>query len=95
MRGHKFICLVGSNYWHQIRDNKELGEQIKWFDDPWMTVLTFPHEKMEDNFCTIVDDDGEEHEYARDIEGRLWYLDNWMNKTQVVNAFEQTDKENT
>lgn len=92
MRGHKFLCLVGSNYWHEIRDSEELRGQIKWYDDPWMVVLTFPHEKMEDNLCSIVDDDGEEHEYARDIEGCLWYLDNWWTKTQVINNFEQSDE---
>lgn len=91
MRGHKFICLVDPTYHYEgTAPTEEIAEQIVWSDDAFMVVLTFPHADMKDNLVSI-DMEDDTVEFARTIDGRLYYLSDWFSKTDIINKFEQTD----
>lgn len=91
MRGHKFLCLVDPTYFLEGEFTDAEAAQIEWHDDSRMEVLTLAHEKMEDNLVTLhTDIEGDEFEFVRDIEGKLWYVSDFWTKNQVIKAFEQT-----
>jgi hypothetical protein len=92
MRGHKFICLVDPTYWLEGDiPTVELCEQIVWSDDAYMAVLTVAHENIHDNFVTIKTDSGDDVEFVRTIDGRLYYVSDWRSKADLIREFEQTD----
>lgn len=93
MRGHKFICLVDPVWFLEgMVPTVELCEQMVWSgDDSTMECLTFPHEDMKDNLVTIRMDDGEDYEFARTIDGRLYYISDWISKSNAIALYEQTD----
>lgn len=93
MRGHKFVCMVDPTYFleHEF-DDINVVDQIVWTDDAFMQVLTFPFPEMSDNLVTLRTEGGDEYEFARTINGRLYYLSDWMDKTTLINMFEQTDE---
>lgn len=93
MRGHKFLCLIDPNYFHEDCFTQEENEQISWNDDSFMTVLTLAHEKFSDNLVTLTnaDDPNDDYEYVRTIDGRLYYISDWWDKNEVIRRFEQTD----
>lgn len=99
MRGHKFVCLIDPTYHYEgCAPTIEIAEQIVWSDDAFMTVLTFPFPDMKDNLVTITMDDQygnayskEDVEFARDINGRLYNVSDYLSKADVINKFEQTD----
>lgn len=95
MRGHKFVCLVEANYFHEDEFTADINKQVVWGDDARLRVLTFPHENFADNLVELrsanSSDPDDVFEYARDIDGRLWYVDSWLSKLDIIKAFEQTD----
>ena len=91
MRGHKFICLVDPTYWLEgTIDDPAVVDQIYWGDDSTMECLTFAHSDMKDNLVTIDTSEGE-HEFARTIDGKLYYISDWISKSNAIDLFEQTD----
>ena len=99
MRGHKFVCLVNPTYHYEgCAPTIEIAEQIHWSDDAFMEVLTFPFPDMKDNLVEIEMSDQygnayptEKVEFARTIDGRLYYVSDWYSKQDIINKFEQTD----
>lgn len=92
MKGHKFICLVDSNYFHEGEFDDQTTKQIHWSDDSFMMVLTLPHENFHDNVVSLKTTDKyqTEYEYVRDINGSLFYVADYYSKMDVIKAFEQT-----
>lgn len=98
MRGHKFLIIVGdATYVREEYDlEADVRRQIKSSEDPYMTVVSCPHEKFEDNIVRLYarHDENQYACFVRDMNGKLWYFEHAMEKLDVIKAFEQTDEEN-
>lgn len=95
MRGHKFLCLIDHNYFHEGVFTDEITAQIDWNEDSYMKVLTVAHEKFEDNLVTLKNEDDfeDEYTYVRTVDGKLYCVADWWDKNEVIRKFEQTDEE--
>ena len=100
MRGHKFVVIVGDNE-HMFDtqrhdgfvDIEDLEHQMTYNEDTYLRVVTCPFESWKDNMIKLVNKNDKEDTYSvmRDINGRLWAIDDVMSRMDIINAFEQTD----
>lgn len=93
MRGHKFLCLIDPNYFHEHAFTEAENKQVSWNDEEFMTVLTLAHEKFSDNLVTLVNesDPNDDYEYVRTMDGKLYHISDFWDKNEVIRRFEQTD----
>lgn len=96
MGRHKFLVLVGDSYHLEDYDlDPQLSKQIYWNEEYFMHVVTCHHERFEDNIVTFLlknsyDGVMDEVGLLRDVNGRLWYVDQYMTKMDLIKEFENT-----
>lgn len=85
---HKFQVILGDCYWlmDDIRD-EEIRSKILDNEEPRSKFIVCHHEEVMDNVVQI---QGIEYEWEliRDVNGRLYYYEEILTKTDVVNGFE-------
>jgi len=94
MRGHKFVIIVGDSYILEDYDlTQEVSDQIEWNEDPYLAVVTLPHENFSDNVVVLTHaaDAEDETWVVRDVRGRLWYYMDVMSKMDLILNMEQTE----
>lgn len=92
MRTHKLLVLVGDSEYVQeslsTRVPDEVCKTIHYNEEPYMTVIEVRHENVADNMVELEDDMGGHFTFIRDIRGKLYYCDDYMTKTDLINHFE-------
>lgn len=85
----KFLILESCNdYYDSDQFSQSELEQIQYCSDPYMMVIECHHPNFRDNVVTLIDKDGDEHEFVKTTQNKLHSFDNWMTKEQLVKEFE-------
>ncbi len=92
MKSYKLLCLVGDSEYVQeslsTRVPEEVCKTIYYNEMPYIRVIEVRHENPEDNFVKLEDDMGGHFSFLRDINGKLFYVDEYWTKTDLINKFE-------
>jgi hypothetical protein len=92
MKPTKFLVVVGDSEYAMdslsSRVSDEVRDQIFYNEEPHLTVIECAHPDIADNFVDLEDDCGGSTTFIRDVDGTLWYVDDWMTKTDLINRFE-------
>jgi hypothetical protein len=89
---HKLLVLIGDSEFIQeslsSRVTQEVCDQIFYNKEPYMRVIEVCHEDPKDNMVELDDDMEGTITFIRDIHGKLYYCDDYLSKTDLINKFE-------
>jgi hypothetical protein len=93
-RTTKFLVLVSGDA-DLARDHCRFSPEysrIRDNDCAYLRVVECKHEDFKDNLVRIKDDDDNDDDclmdFVEDVNGNLYYFDDYWTKTDVINAFE-------
>lgn len=99
MKTTKFLCLVDTPYfleglfpeevWNRVNSTPTIDLKM---DDAFMRVIECIHPDLKDNMVEIEVTEGmekgEKHEFLRDKDGMLWYVDQVWTRMDIIKRME-------
>ncbi len=95
MKTTKFLVVVGDSECAMDslsrRLDKSVFDSILYNEEARFAVIECVHPDFFDNVVSLQDDTEERDstiDFVRDVDGTLWYVDDWMTKEECANRFE-------